>query len=67
MYSCVDIYIMAACTAVFNTFHPLSCDVLLSLICKLNKTTYVLDPFPTELLMSHISNIIDFIICIVNL
>ena len=42
MYSFVDIdIIMPACTAVFDTFHPLSCDVLSSLISKLNKTTCV--------------------------
>ena len=67
-YSVVDInIIMPACTAVFDTFHPLSCDVLSSLISKLNKTTCVLDPFPTKLLMSHLFYILDIIICIVNL
>ena len=55
VYSFVDIdIIMPACTTVFDTFHPLSCDVLSSLISKLNKTTCVLDPFPTKLLMSHL-------------
>ena len=58
---------MPACMAVFDTFHPLSCDALSSLIRKLNKTTCVLDPFPTKLLMSHLSSIIDTILCIVNL
>ena len=67
VYSFVDIdIIMPACTAVFDTFHPLSCDVLSSLISKLNKTTCVLDPFPTKLLMSRLFYIID-ILCIVNL
>ena len=52
VYSFVDIdIIMPACTAV-DTFHPLSCDVLSSLISKLNKTTCVLVPFPTKVLMS---------------
>ena len=51
----------------FDTFHPLSCDVLTSLISKLNKTNCVLDPFPTKLLMSHLSYILDIILCIVNL
>ena len=36
------------------------------LIRKLNKTTCVSDPFPTKLLMSHISSIIYIILCIVN-
>ena len=39
-YSFVDIdIIMPACTSFSDTFHPLSCDVLSSLISKLNKTT----------------------------
>ena len=68
VYSFVDIdIIMPACTAVLDTLHPLSGDVLSSLICKLNKTTCVLDPFPTKLLISHLSSILDIIICIVNL
>ena len=68
VYSFVDRdIIMPACTVVFDTFHPLSCDVSSSLISKLNKTTCVLDPFPTKLLMSHLSYILDIILCIVNL
>ena len=44
VYSFVDIdIIMPVCTAVFDTFHPLSCDGLSSLIRKLNRTTCVLD------------------------
>ena len=55
-YSCVDIdTIMPVCTAVFDTFQPLSCDVLASIINKLNRTTCGLDPFPTKLLMSLLS------------
>ena len=46
--------IMLVCTYVFDTFHPLSCDVLSSIIQKLNKITCVLDPFPTKLLMSNL-------------
>ena len=38
-----------------------------SLISKLNKTTCVLDQFPTKLLMSLLFYIIDIILCIVNL
>ena len=67
-YSFVDIdIIMPACRALFDTFHPLSYDVLSSLIRKLNKTTCVLDPLSTKLLMSHLPSILDIIICIVNL
>ena len=51
VYSFVDIdIIMPVCTAVFDTCRPLSCDVLSSLIRRLNKPTCVLDPFPTKLL-----------------
>ena len=68
VYSFVDIdIIMPVCTVVFDTFRPLSCDVLSSLIHKLNKTTCVLDLFPTKLLTSHLCSILDIILCIVNL
>ena len=67
-YSFVDIdTIMPACTAAFDTFQPLSCDVLASNIHKLNRTTCGLDPFPTKLLMAHLSSIINIILRIVNL
>ena len=67
-YSFVDIdTIMPVCTAVFDTFQPLSCDALASIIHKLNRTTCGLDPFPTKLLMSHLSSIINIILRIVNL
>ena len=58
---------MPVCTAFFDTFQPLSCDVLASIIHKLNKTTCGLDPFPTKLLVSHLSCIINIILRIVNL
>ena len=58
---------MPACMAVVDTFHPLSCDVLSSLIRKLNKTTCVLDPIPTELLMTRVCFILNIILSIVNL
>ena len=71
VYQCTHLLIrniiMPACTAVFDTFHPLSCDVLSSLIRTLNKTTCVLDPFPTKILMSHLSFILDIILSNVNL
>ena len=68
MYSFVDIdIIMPAGTSIYDTFHPLSSDVLSCLIHKLNKTTCVLDPFPTKLLMSQLSSILDISVCIVNL
>ena len=53
-YSFVDIdIIMPICTAVCDTFHPLSCDVFSSIIHKYNRNTCWLDPFPTKLLLSH--------------
>ena len=59
VYLFVDIdTIMPVCTAVFDTFQPLFCDVLVSIIHKLNRTTCGLDPFPTKLLMSHLSSFI---------
>ena len=62
-YSFVDIdTIMHVCNAVFDTFQPVSCDVLASIIHKLNRTTCGLDPFPTKLLMSHLSSIINIIL-----
>ena len=40
VYSFVDIdIIMHVCTAVFETFQPLSCDVLASITHTLNRTT----------------------------
>ena len=67
-YLFVDIdTIMPVCTAVLDTFQPLSCDILVSIIHKLNRTTYGLDPFPTKLSMSHLSSIINIILRIVNL
>ena len=53
-------------TAVFDTFQPLSCDILASIIHKLKRTTCGLDPFPTQLLMSQLSSIINIILRIVN-
>ena len=68
VYSFVDIdIIMPACTAVFDIFHPLSCDVLSSHIRKFNQTTCVLDPFLTKLLMCHLTSILNIILCNVNL
>ena len=67
-YSFVDLdIIMPVCTAVFDTFQPLSCDVWASIIHKLNRTTCWLDPFPTKLLMSHLASIINIILRIVSL
>ena len=67
-YSFVDIdIIMPVCTTVFDTFQPLSCDVLANIIHKLNRTTCGLDTFPTKLLMSHLSSIINIILRIVSL
>ena len=67
-YSFVDIdTIMPVCTAVFDKVQPLYCDVLASIIHKLNRTTCGLYPFPTKLLMSHLSSIINIILRILLL
>ena len=66
-HSFVDIVIiMPTCTAVFHTFQSLSCDFLSNIIHKLNKTTCVLNPFPTKLFMSHLSSIINITLDVVN-
>ena len=60
-YSFVDVdIIIPVCTTVFDTFYPVYCDVLSSFIHKLNRTTCGLDPFPTKLLMSHLSSIYQY-------
>ena len=57
---------MSVCTAVCDTYKPLFCEVLSSIIHKLNKSACGLDPFPTKLLMYHLSSIINIILRIVN-
>ena len=67
-YSFVNInIIMPVCTSLFDTFQPLSCVVLSSIIHKINRTTCGLEPFPTQLFMSHLIFIINIILRIVNL
>ena len=44
---CTIIVLVGYITAVFDTFQPLSCDMLASIIHKLKRTTCELDPFPT--------------------
>ena len=67
-YSFISIdIIMLIYPAVFDTFQQLSCDVLASIIHKLNRTTCGLDPFPTKLVISHLSSIINIILRIANL
>ena len=67
-YSFVNInIIMPVCTSIFDTFQPLSCVVLSSIIHKINSTTCGLEPFPTQLFMSHLIYIINIILRIMNL
>ena len=62
-YSFVNIdIILSVCTDVFDTYQPLSCDVLWSNIHKLNRTTCGLYPVQTKLVMYHLSSIINIII-----
>ena len=65
-YSFVDIdIIMTVCTAVFDTFQPLFCDVLSSIINKLNRTTCGFESFSNKII--DVSSIINIILRIVNL
>ena len=59
--------ILPHCTTIFNHFVPLTSVELLKIISVMNKTTCVSDPFPTKLLISHVSSIIGVILHIVNL
>ena len=65
VYSFVDVVIvLPVCDAVVDTFHPLSCDVLSSIIRKISLC--VISLF-NKLLMSHLSSIIYISQHIVNL
>ena len=59
--------ILPHCTTIFDHFVPLTSVELLKIISVMNKTTCVSDPFPTKLLISHVSSIIGVILHIVNL
>ena len=54
------------CTTIFYHFVPLTSVELLKLISVMNKITCFSDPFPTKLLISHVSSIIGVILHIVN-
>ena len=65
-YSFVDIdIIMHVC--VFDTIQALSCDVVSTIIHKLNRTTCGSDHFLTKSLMFQLSSIINIILGIVNI
>ena len=67
-YSFTDIdSIMPNCDIIFDHFEQLTRDDLMKIIFVMNKTTFVSDPFPTKLLMSHLPAIVDIILGIVNL
>ena len=59
--------ILPHCTASFGYFVSLTIFELLKIISIMKKTTCVSDPFPTNMLISHSSSIIDVILHIVNL
>ena len=59
--------ILPTCTAVFEQFNSVSKDELTKIITLMNKTTCSSDPFPSKLLFSHLSCIIDSLLFIVNL
>lgn len=59
--------ILPRCSIMLDKFLPVTKDELLKIISCMNKTTCDSDPFPTKLLMSHLSTVIDTILHIVNL
>ena len=59
--------VLPHCTTIFDHFVPLTSVELLKIISVMNKTTCVSDPFPTKLVISHVSSIIGVILHIVNL
>ena len=50
----------------FDSFQPVSCDVLSSIIHKLNRTTCGLDPFPTKFIDVSLIFYYQYILRIVN-
>ena len=66
----IIIDIMPVCTAVFDTFQPISCDVLSSIIHKLNRTTCGLDFQQNDwclayLLLSILCYVLWIFVCLV--
>ena len=59
--------ILPACTAILENFTLVTKKELSKIISCMNKTMCASDPFPTRLLMSHLSHIIDVLLHIVNL
>ena len=59
--------IILICIAVSDDFHSETKPELIKIFFPINKTTCELDSFPSKLLFSHLSAIIDLLIHIVNL
>ena len=59
--------ILPSCITVFDKFALVLKEELINIISVMNKTTCASDTFPTKLLMSHLSAVIDIISHIVNL
>ena len=59
-------YIMPVCTASSDYFDIVTVEELTKIISCMNKTTCKSDPFPTNLLLSHLTSIISSILHIVN-
>ena len=59
--------IMPTCANLFDRFTMITSEELIKIVSVMNKTTCSSDPFPSKLLMSHLSTIIDIIMHIINL
>ena len=59
--------IMPTCANLLEKFNMITSEELIKIVSVMNKTTCSSDPFPSNLLMSHLPTIIDTIVHIINL
>ena len=60
-------YIMPYCIVLLETFTMFTSKELINIVSVMNKATCSSNPFPSKLLMSHLSTIIDTITHMINL
>ena len=60
-------FIIPTCANLFDRFTMITSQELITIVSVMNKTTCSSDPFSSKLLMSHLTNIIDTIMHIINL
>ena len=58
---------MSYCTDFLESFTMITSEELINIVSVMNKTTCSSDPFPSNLLMSHLQTIIDIITHMINL